>query len=103
MTVTGTISQVKGTLSKNVQQHRCICAVNCTSDMKWNGILILNILCKCLQKIVVAKFLPVSRGLTYMSWQPAYACVNGIEYVYQQFANLLHAVSSGFVSLKPVC
>jgi hypothetical protein len=43
-----------------------------------------------------------SRGVTYMSWQPAYACVNGIEYLYQQFAKLLHAVSPGFVSLKSV-
>lgn len=77
--------------------------MNCTNDMKWNGILNLNILCKCLQKIVVAKFLPVSRCVTYMSWQPACACVNGIEYLYQQFAKLLHAVSPGFVSLKSVC
>jgi len=97
MTVTGTIAQVKGTVSKNIQQHTCSCAVNCTSDVTWNGILNLNILCKCLQKIAVAKFLPVSRGVTYTSWQPAYACVNGIEYLYQQFAKLLRAVSPGFV------
>lgn len=57
--------------------------MNCTRDMRWNGILNLKFLCKCLQKIVVAKFLPVSRGVTCMSWQPAYACVNGIGYLYQ--------------------
>jgi hypothetical protein len=56
-------------------------------------------------EIVVAQFLPVSRGVTYMSWQPAYAYVNGIEclHVYQQFAKLLHAFSPGFVALKSVC
>jgi len=71
--------------------------------MRWNGVLNLKILCKYLQKIVLAQFLQVSRGVTYMSWQPAYACVNGIEYLYQQFVKMLHAVSSGFVSLKSVC
>ena len=77
--------------------------MNCIHDVRWNGVLNLKILCKCLQNNVVAKFLPVSRGITYMSWQPAYACMNGIEYLYQQFAKLLHAVSPGFVSLKSLC
>jgi len=77
--------------------------VNYTHKVRWNGVLNLKIVCKCLQKIAVAEFLPVSRGVTYMSWQLAYACVNGIEYLYQQFATLLHAISPGFISLKSVC
>jgi len=38
-----------------------------------------------------------------MSWQPGYACVNGIEYLYQQFAKLLHAVSPGFFLITEIC